>query len=247
MPKGKIPLISDYPNVGIMFRKELRSYFNSAIAYVLIIVFLCLLGWFYVNNIFLYNVSSMRSMFDIIPIIFLFFVPALTMRLISEEKKSGTIELLTTKPINDIEIVLGKFFAAWALIALALLPTLLYYISVASVGKIDNGPIIGGYIGLLLMAGVYISIGLFASCLTENQIIAFIMGFVFVLVLFFLDKILLYLPDWMASSVEYFGIDYHFSNIARGVVDSRDIIYFLSVIIFSLMLSVRWLNRRKWN
>lgn len=234
-------------NIKAIFLKELRSYFNSAIAYVIIVVFLALVGWFYVNNIFLNNEATMRSMFDsVIPLVFLFIIPALTMRLLSEEKKSGTIEILTTKPIHDYDIVLGKFFSAWALIGIILVPTLLYYITVASLGKLDHGPVIGGYIGLLLVAGVYISLGLFASSLTENQVIAFILGLVFILIFFILDKILIYLPGWAASTVEYFGVDYHYSSISRGVIDTRDIIYFLSMMGFILYLTVVSLERRKW-
>lgn len=233
-------------NTVTIFKKELRAYFNSAAAYVLIVVFLALTGWFYVNDIFLYNVASMRLFFDIVPLIFLFIVPALTMRLISEERKTGTIELLTTKPVSDIEIVLGKFFAALALLFCAILPTLFYYITLASLGNIDNGPVVGGYIGLMLMAAVYISLGIFASSLTENQIVAFIIGFILILTLYFLDKILLYFPDWLASAVEYMGIGYHYANIARGVVDTRNIIYFLSAIVFALNLTLLSLKRRKW-
>jgi hypothetical protein len=239
-------LFDQYSNVGPIFRKELRSYFNSAVAYVVIVVFLAIVGWFFTSNLFLMNVASMRTMFEVIPAVFLFIIPAITMRLLSEETKAGTIELLTTKPISDSEIILGKFFAAWALVGIALLPTLLYYISIAFLGSIDNGPVIGGYFGLMLMAGVYVAIGLFASSLTDNQVVAFILGFVFVFALYMLDKILFYVPEWMTTTVEFVGIDFHLSNIARGVVDSRDIIYFFSMLGFTLMLSVGSLQRRNW-
>jgi ABC-2 type transport system permease protein len=238
--------LGNFKYTGTIFRKELRSYFNSAVAYVVIVVFLAIIGWFHTSNLFLANVASLRLMFELVPAIFLFVVPAITMRLLAEEKKAGTIELLSTKPLHDAEIILGKFFAAWALIAIALLPTLVYYLTIAFIGDIDNGPVIGGYIGLLLMAGVYIAVGVLASSLTDNQIVAFIVGFVFVFALFMLDKILFYVPEFMTSTVEYLGIDFHFSNIARGVIDSRDIVYFLSVLGFTLYLSVVSLERRKW-
>ena len=195
---------------------------------------------------FLMNVASLRLMFEWIPLVFLFVVPAITMRLLAEEKKAGTIELLTTKPLHDWEVVAGKFFAAWALIALALLPTLIYYIMIAFLGDIDNGPVIGGYIGLLFMAGVYIAVGLLASSLTENQIVAFIVGLLLMFALFLMDKVLIFIPEFMISVVEYLGIDFHFSNIARGVIDTRDVVYFLSLLGFSLYLSVISLGRRKW-
>jgi ABC-2 type transport system permease protein len=233
-------------NVGTIFKKELRSYFNSAVAYVVIVVFLAIVGWMYTSSMFLINVASLRMMFELIPLVFLFVVPAVTMRLLAEEKKAGTIELLTTKPLHDWEIVAGKFLAAWALIGFALLPTLIYYITIVFLGDIDNGPVIGGYLGLLLMAGVYVAIGLLASSLTENQIVAFIVGLLLIFVFYMMDKVLIFVPDFMTSVIEYLGIDFHFSNIARGVIDSRDIVYFGSVLGFTLYLSVVSLEKRKW-
>jgi ABC-2 type transport system permease protein len=241
-----IKTLPSLSNTNIIFRKELRSYFNSAVAYVVIVVFLAIVGWVYVSSMFLVNVASLRMMFELVPLVFLFVIPAITMRLLAEEKKAGTIELLSTKPIHDWEIVLGKFFAAWVLVGLALLPTLIYYITIASLGDIDNGPVIGGYIGLMLTAGVYVGIGLLASSLTENQIIAFIIGLLLMLVLFLMDKMLIFVPEFMTNIIEYLGIDYHYSNIARGVIDSRDIVYFISILGFSLYLSVVSLERRKW-
>ncbi len=233
-------------NVGTILKKELRSYFNSAVAYVVIVVFLAIVGWIYTSSMFLINVASLRMMFEWIPLVFLFVVPAITMRLLAEEKKAGTIELLTTKPLHDWEVVFGKFLAGWALVGLALLPTLIYYITIAFLGDIDHGPVIGGYLGLLLMAGVYVAIGLLASSLTENQIVAFIIGLLLMFALFMMDKVLIFVPEFMTSVIEYLGIDFHFSNIARGVIDTRDIVYFTSILGFSLYLSVISLERRKW-
>lgn len=233
-------------NILPIFRRELRSYFNSPVAYVVIVVFLAILGWFFTSNLFLMNVASLRVVFELVPLIFLFFVPAVTMRLLAEEKKSGTLELLTTKPVRDIEIVLGKFLAAWTLLASALAPTFLYLITIMFLGKVDIGPIISGYLGLFLMGGVYIGIGLLASSLTENQIIAFIISFLMVFILFILDKILMYVPDAFASTLEFMSMDYHFSNIVRGVIDTRNLIYFGSLLGFSLFLATVSLERRKW-
>jgi gliding motility-associated transport system permease protein len=235
-----------FSNIATIFRRELRSYFNSPVAYVVIVVFLAIIGWFFTSNLFLMNVASLRIVFELVPLVFLFFVPAITMRLLAEEKKSGTLELLTTKPVRDAEIVLGKFFAAWALLAAALLPTLCYLFTVTALGSVDLGPVVTGYLGLLLMGAVYIGLGLFASSLTENQIIAFILGFLMMLVLFMLSRVLMYVPEGFATTVEFLGIDYHFSNIARGVIDSRNIIYFLSLIGFSLYCTTVALERRKW-
>jgi len=233
-------------NVLPIYRRELRSYFNSPVAYVVIVVFLAIIGWFFTSNLFLMNVASLRIVFELVPLIFLFFVPAVTMRLLAEEKKSGTLELLTTKPVRDVEIVLGKFLAAWTLLAASLAPTVLYLVSVMAIGKIDMGPVFTGYLGLLLMGAVYIAIGLLASSLTENQIVAFILSFLIVFALFMMDKILIYVPEGFASTIEFLAIDYHFSNIARGVIDSRNIIYFGSLLGFSLFLATVSLQRRKW-
>ncbi len=238
--------LGKFSNVGTIFQKELRSYFNSAVAYVVIVVFLAIVGWMYTSSMFLINVASLRMMFELIPLVFLFVVPAVTMRLLAEEKKAGTIELLTTKPLHDWEIVIGKYLAAWALIGIALLPTLIYYITILFLGDIDNGPVIGGYVGLLLMAGVYVAVGLLASSLTENQIVAFIVGLLMMFAFYMMDKVLIFVPDFMTSVVEYLGIDFHFANIARGVIDSRDVVYFGSVLGFTLYLSVVSLERRKW-
>jgi len=235
-----------FQNILPISRRELRSYFNSPVAYVVIVVFLAIIGWFFTSNLFLMNVASMRVVFELVPLVFLFFVPAITMRLLAEERKSGTLELLTTKPVTDAEIVIAKFLAAWVLLAAALMPTLLYLITMMALGSIELGPVIAGYIGLLLMGGAYIAIGIFASSLTENQIIAFITSFLIVLALFLMDKILMYVPEGMASTLEFLAVDYHFSNIARGVIDSRDIIYFASLLGFSLMLATVSLERRKW-
>jgi len=234
------------PNIEPIFRREFRSYFNSPVAYVVIIVFLSIIGWFFTNNMFLFNVASMRVLFELVPLVFLFFVPAITMRLLAEEKKSGTLELLTTKPVRDVEIILGKFLAAWVLLAVALLPTLLYVVTLGALGSLDLGPVFTGYLGLLLMGGVYVALGLLASSLTENQIVAFIVGFLLILTLFLMDKVLMYVPEAFASTMEFLSIDYHYANIARGVIDSRNILYFVSLLGFSLYLATVSLERRKW-
>ena len=234
------------PNIAPIYRRELRSYFNSPVAYVVIVVFLAIIGWFFTSNLFLMNVASMRVLLDLVPLAFLFFVPAISMRLIAEEKKSGTLELLATKPVRDVEIILGKFFAGWTLLGATMAPTLVYLVTLLVIGKPDLGPIVTGYLGLLLMGGVFVAIGVFASSLSENQIIAFVLSFLIVLALYLADKVLIYVPEGLASTLEFLAIDYHYSNIARGVIDSRDVIYFGSLIGFSLLLATVSLERRKW-
>jgi ABC-2 type transport system permease protein len=233
-------------NINYVFQKELRSYFNSPVAYIVIVVFLVILGWFFVSGIFVANISSLRTVFETTPFLLLFFAPAITMRLISEEKKSGTLELLLTKPVKEYEIIVGKFLAAWVLYFFTLLPTLSFYVTMTLLGTLDLGPVIGGYLGLLLVGAVFIGVGVFGSSITENQVVGFIVSFLIVFVLFMLDKILLYVPASLASVLEYLSIDYHFSNIARGIIDSRDVLYYLSAIVFTLLLGTVSLQKRRW-
>ncbi len=190
----------------------------------------------------------MRLFFVYMPWIFLFFVPAVTMKLWAEEKKIGTIEILMTLPIRDYEVVLGKFFASFALLIVTVLLSLVIPFSVMYVGDPDGGIIITGYIGLLLMGAAYLAIGLCASTLTENQIIAFILGIFtcFVLLIIGEDIVLFNAPDWLFPIFSYLGLGAHYSSILRGVLDSRDIIYYLSVIGFFLYLSTLAVESRKW-
>jgi ABC-2 type transport system permease protein len=233
-------------NIKTIYLKELKSYFNSPIAYIVIIVFLVIVGWFFTSGFFANNVASLRSLFDLVPFVFLFFIPAITMRSFSEEKKQGTIELLLTKPVKDYELVLGKYLAAFVLTAITLLPTILYFITSLVLGDTDIGGVIGGYLGLILMGGVYIGIGIFASSLTENQVVAFIVSFIAVFALFMMGKILLQVSPSLVSAVEFISTDYHFTNISRGVIDTRNLIYYFSMIFFTIFLTKVSLESRKW-
>ncbi|MBI5214175.1 MAG: Gldg family protein [Ignavibacteriae bacterium] len=230
-------------HINIIFKKELRSYFDSPVAYIYIIIFLLLNGSYFVSNLFLENVASLRLLFESTPWLLLFFASAITMRLIAEERKSGTYETLNTKPIKVGEIVMGKFLAAWFLILVALLPTLLYLFTVWLLGNIDIGPVFGGYFGLMLLGGAFIAIGMLGSAMSENQIVSFIISFVIILILFTIDKILIYLPLNVVSAVEYLGVVNHYASVARGVLDSRDIVYYLTVMIFSLLLATSFAHK----
>jgi gliding motility-associated transport system permease protein len=241
----------NFQNVKHIFLKELRSFFNSPVAYIVIVVYLVILGWFFTSNLFISNLATLRTVFEMTPFLLLFFAPAMTMRLISEEKKAGTLELLITKPIQEGEIIAGKFLAAWALYFFTLFPTLCYYVSVAAIGSLDTGSVIGGYLGLLLVGGVFLAISVFGSSVTENQVVAFIVSLFIVFVLFMLDKVLFYLPTSIGvipigSILQFISIDYHFSNIARGVIDSRDLVYYASAVAFSLFLATAVLQKRRW-
>lgn len=221
----------------IILRKELRSSFDSSLAYIFIVIFLVLCGAYVAANLFLVNSASLQTLFDVAPLLLLLFAPAVTMRLIAEEKRAGTFEILNTKPIAVGHLVLGKFLAGWILVVAALVPTLLYVITVSSLGSPDTGAIVGGYIGLVLLGGVFAAAGIFGSSLSDNQIVALIIGFVLSFVLFALDKVLIYVPLSLVSLVEYLGVGHHYATLARGVIDSRAIVYFITLIGFFLLLA----------
>ena len=240
-----------------IFQKEINTFFSSLIGYITIGTFLAILGlmmWVFPDtNLLDYNYATLDQLFDLGPLIFMFLIPAITMRTFSEEQQTGTIELLATKPLTDWQIVLGKFFAAWLLVGFAILPTLLYYYTIhqlgAPVGNLDAGAIAGSYIGFLLLGGAFVSIGLFSSSLTNNQIVAFILAtfvcFLFYYGFFFFSKLPIFVGKF-DNAVQMIGIDYHYTSISRGVIDSRDVIYFLSLIISFLVLTVTSIGRRKW-
>jgi ABC-2 type transport system permease protein len=212
-----------------LFRKEFRGYFASPIAYIVISIFLILTGWFFFSTFFLYNQAGLRNFFSLLPVTFSFIIPAVTMRLFSEELNTGSYELLLTMPVSMLDIIAGKFLAALAFVAIMLLPTLSYGIFISLLGDLDWGPMIGGYVGALLLGAAFSSIGLFASSLTRNQIIAFIIAMSTCFILTLIDKMLFFLPEFALNVFQFLGADYHFQNISRGILDSRDILYFLSV------------------
>ena len=212
-----------------IFQKEFRTYFVSPIAYIVIAIFLLVTGWFFFMTFFLYNRADLRNFFAMLPLIFSFVVPAITMRLFSEELNVGSYEILLTMPVTFRQVVVGKFLASVVFIAAMLIPTLAYPISVAFLGQLDWGPVIGGYVGAVLLGAAFSAIGLFASSLTRNQIIAFITGMAICFSLTLVDKMLFFLPGILLGFLQYLGADFHFRNISKGIIDSRDILYFLSV------------------
>ena len=234
--------------IYILFKKELMHYFNSPIAYIFIGVFLIVGNWLFFNNFFLVGQASLRGYFMLLPWIFLFLSPAITMRLWAEEKKGGTIEFLLTLPITDWQIVLAKFFGALAFMFISLLLTLTLPITIGSLGSIDLGPIIGSYLGALFLGGSYLAIGLFISSLTKNQIIAFMLGLVACFFAFMVgaDFVLASSPKFAVPIMKFLGLGSHFHNIAKGVIDSKDIIYYVSFIFLFLWLNVRIIEKRAW-
>jgi len=214
--------------------KEFRDYFISPIAYIVISLFLVVTGWFFFSTFFLFDTADMRNFFSMLPIIFSFIIPAVTMRLFSEEINVGSYEILLTMPVSFTDIAVGKFLAALLFSACMLLPTISYPVFISFIGDVDPGPLLGGYMGAILLSGAFCSIGIFASSLTRNQIVAFIIGASICFTLTILDQILFFIPSSITEVVAFFGADAHFASISKGVIDSRDILYFLSVIFMGL-------------
>lgn len=236
-------------NIKTIFSKELKSYFNSPVAYIVMIVFMVISGFLFTMSFFQINVASMREFFGsffIQLVLFVVFIPAITMRSFSEEKKQGTLELLLTKPITDIELILGKYLSALTLIVITLAPTVLYFIIIKMIGPIPFWPFVTSLLGYILMSAFFIGIGIFVSSITENQIIAFIVAVLICLFFFLLGKLLVVFPPSMVSVFEYLTTDYHLSNISRGVIDSRVLVYYFSMIFFTLFLTKVSLESRKW-
>jgi ABC-2 type transport system permease protein len=239
-----------------VFKREISSFLSSLIAYIVIVVFLLVTGlfmWVFPDYSLLdYGYASLDQLFVIGPWLFMFLIPAITMRFFSEEKRTGTIELLFTKPVTDLQIILGKFFAGFALVIFAVLPTVLYAITLwflaDPVGNIDTGGILGSYIGLLLLGAVFVSIGIFASAITDNQIVAFILGLFLCFFMYsaFDSLKLLNLPVKTQLILEQLGISSHFYAMGKGVIDTRDLVYFGSVISLFVMLTKTVLESRKW-
>lgn len=214
---------------ALVLRREFRSFFLSPIAYIVIGVFLIVTGWFFFTPFFLNNRADLRDFFSLLPLILSFVVPAITMRLFSDEYRTGTYEITRTLPLSLLAVVTGKFIAALVFVALMLLPTVSYAIFVTTLGNLDWGPVVGGYAGALLLGATYCAIGIFASSLSKNQIVAYVIGIALCLFFTMIDRSLVLLPPWIAGVFQYLAADYHFQNIGKGVFDTRDLIYFLSL------------------
>jgi len=230
----------------VISRREIRTYFNSAVAYIVVTVFTVLTGYLFFTQLFVEKQADMRGFFNIMPLLFMFMVPAITMRLLADEKASGTLELLITMPVRDWEVVVGKFLAAMALLCTAIGLTLVFAFTVRGLGPLDRGPAIGGYLGLVLMGGAYVAIGVMASSLTRNSIVSFIVAFAISFGLYLLGRLTQFLPQSWQGLVSYLSIDGHFENIGRGVIDSRDVIYYLSVMGVGLLIATLSLESRRW-
>jgi ABC-2 type transport system permease protein len=240
-----------------LYKKEIRSFLSSLIGYIVIAVFLLVIGlfmWIFPgeNNVLEMGYADLNTLFYIAPWVFMFLIPAITMRMFAEEKRTGTLEIIFTKPITDLQIVGAKYLAGVTLVALTLLPTLVYYVTVYSlgspVGNIDAGGTMGSYIGLLMLAACYVAIGLFASSITSNQIVSFLFA---AMISFFMYAGFASLGEYnLLGSADHFikqlGIAEHYDSISRGVIDSRDMVYFIAIIFVFILLTKTVINSRKW-
>lgn len=231
--------------LALITGREIKSLFLSPVAYIVIAVFLVVTGWFFFASFFVYDMADLRRLFDLFPLVLSFVVPAVTMRLISEELHSGSYEALVTLPVGVTRIILGKFMASVVMVLVMVVPTVSYAVFVSFMGDLDWGPVLGGYIGVLFLTCAYCGIGIFASSVTKNQIVAYIVGLSICVFLTTLDEVLAFLPGNVADLLTYVGVDFHFGNFAKGVVDSRDMIYFVSISAVALYASVKALIARR--
>jgi ABC-2 type transport system permease protein len=242
-------IIAFTKNLWPLYRKETNSVLLSPIIYIFTAVFLVVTGFFFNFYVAEVKQASMRMTFSNVSIILLFFAPAITMRLFAEETRSGTIETLMTAPVTDVQVVLGKFFAGWTFYCIMLLPTLAYVGILARVSAgvgLDYGPIMAGYLGLILMGGLFVSLGLFLSSLTRNQIVAFAITLAVFLLLWVIGMAGRNKTGIGNQILAYLGMFEHIEDFIKGLVDTRDIVYYLSATVFGLFLTVRSVESRKW-
>jgi len=234
--------------IWVITKREFNSFFDSLVSYIFIVVFLGISGfftWLLGSDIFLIGQATLQPFFSIAYFSLFFFIPALTMRMVAEEKRIGTIELLLTKAVSDWQVIMGKFFACLILIAVALVLTLPYYITIWALGPVDHGAVWCGYLGMILMSMAYIAIGLFASSITNNQIVAFLLALLIgVLFLIIFDVLSGSFTGTIGQLLNYLSMSTHFDSISRGVIDTRDLFYFLSITFFGLMLAETSLSKR---
>jgi len=231
----------------IICRKELSEYFGSLTAYIISTVFLLITGWFFTSNIFLLNLATLRTVIELMPFLFLFLIPALTMGSFTEERKDGTIELLFTMPISDFDLIIGKYLSALIFVLFILFFTLSYPVTIAILGDPDNGQIITQYIAVILLAASFISIGVCISSFSTNQVISFIVTFLILFFFFIIDKFVPLLPYKIGKIFYTIAIMPKFNHLLKGVIDSTDIVYFLTLILIFLGLTQYSLERRHWN
>lgn len=232
MTKSKNPAI-------IIMKRELKSYFSGPIAYIVSGLFLIINGFLFFSTFFLNNSANLRSFFANLPLLLSFFVPALTMRLFSEEKRIGSIETLMTLPVTEVNVVTGKYLASLISTLAMIAPSIFYVITAEIFGAPDYGPIIGGYLGAIFLSASFTAIGLFASSVTKNQIIAFFTGFIICIFMTLIDNFLVFFPAPVVTFLGFFSANQHFLAISRGIIDTRDILYFISITVLFFTITVK--------
>ena len=228
-----------------LFGKELKSYVGSPILYIIMTVFLLLTGVFYFKDFYMIGRADMRQFFNVLPFFFMFFIPAITMRQIAEERSSGTLEMIITMPVSASNIVLGKFFASVAIVMIMMAPTLFYVLSLGVAGVPDYGMIVAGYIGTIFLAAAYVAVGIFASSLTKNQIVAWLVSTAFCVFFTMIDYFIQFIPGKIFAFLNYISASYHFQGLAKGVLEFRNITYLITVSLFFIILSVRSIEERR--
>jgi ABC-2 type transport system permease protein len=228
-----------------LVKKELKHYFYSPMAYVVICIFLLITGWFFSNTLFLVKEAELRGMMDIMPLILMFFMPAVTMRSVAEERKVDTLQLILTMPLREWQVIISKYLSAVVLLCVTLVFTLPYPLMLYLLGRPDSGMMIASYLSLLLLGITYISIGIFASTITSSQVIAFILGFSVIFVFFIMNRLEMVFPLWLQPIIEKVSIVTHFENMIRGVIHTGDLIFFFTLNVFFLTLATYILYRRK--
>jgi len=229
----------------LVMRRELGAFFSSPVAYIVSGLFLVFSGLLFISTFFLVNRAELRGFFSLLPILYAFFIPALTMRLFAEEIRTGSLETLFTLPLSLLDAVIGKFAAALVFSFGMLVPTLIWVITATLLGRPDFGPILGGYLGSFFLAAAFTAIGVFASSLTRNQIVSFFAAFAVCILLAMIDMFLILVPSFLVTPLENLSATWHFSAIARGVLDSRNILYFISVTLLFLTATAGWLEHRR--
>lgn len=230
---------------SIIMKRELKSYFTSPVAYIVMVIFLVIAGLLFFPFFFLEGVANLRQFFSYLPLYISCFVPALTMRVYAEEKRVGSFETLMTLPVTEYDVVLGKYLASLISTLIMIAPTILYVITIEIFGNPEYGPIIGGYIGAIFLCAAFVSIGCFASSVTNNQIVAFFLGLIICLVLTFIDTLMIIMPAGVVKFVSYFSSRTHFNSIAKGIIDTRDIIYFLSLTALFYVLTLKVVKKAR--
>ena len=230
--------------ISVIMKRELKSYFTSPVAYIVTCAFLIVSGFMLFSFFFLANRAELREFFVNLPWLFAIFIPALTMRLFSEERGRGTIETLMTLPVT-CTVVIGKFLAAFVSSIIMLVPTFIYAITASIFGDVDFGPLFCGYLGAIFLGACFSAIGIFASSITKNQIVSFFVAFGICILLAMIDRFLIFLPAGIVGFLQFISAGSHFTSISRGIIDSRDLLYFISITILFIAITVKVLENRR--